>query len=50
VLHDVLGLSEVELTFTRRYADLRAATVKAAAAYVDDVRAGTWPDDEHSFH
>src|SRR5687768_13519799 len=50
VLHDVLGLSDLRLTFTRQYADLRRTSIDAATAYVTDVRAGTWPDDEHSFH
>jgi 3-methyl-2-oxobutanoate hydroxymethyltransferase len=50
VLHDVLGLSDLRLTFIRQYADLRTAAIDAAAAYVADVRSGAWPDDEHSFH
>jgi 3-methyl-2-oxobutanoate hydroxymethyltransferase len=50
VLHDVLGLSDLRLTFTRQYADLRATSIEAATSYVRDVRDGTWPDDEHSFH
>ena len=50
VLHDVLGLSEMRFTFARPYADLRTTSIEATASYVADVRAGTWPDDEHSFH
>jgi 3-methyl-2-oxobutanoate hydroxymethyltransferase len=50
VLHDVLGLSDLRLTFTRQYAALRTTSIEATAAYVADVRGGTWPDDEHSFH
>jgi 3-methyl-2-oxobutanoate hydroxymethyltransferase len=50
VLHDVLGLSEMRFTFARPYADLRTMSIDATASYVGDVRAGTWPDDEHSFH
>jgi 3-methyl-2-oxobutanoate hydroxymethyltransferase len=50
VLHDVLGLSDLRLTFVRQYADLRTASIDAASAYVADVRSGAWPDDEHSFH
>jgi 3-methyl-2-oxobutanoate hydroxymethyltransferase len=50
VLHDVLGLTDLRLTFTRQYADLRTTSIDATAAYVADVRAGVWPDDEHSFH
>lgn len=50
VLHDVLGLSDATLKFTKHYADLRNAAISATEAYVDEVRRGTWPDDEHSFH
>ena len=31
-------------------ATVGASTIDATASYVADVRAGTWPDDEHSFH
>lgn len=50
VLHDVLGLSDLTLKFTKHYGDLRTAAIDATRAYVADVVAGTWPDDEHSFH
>src|SRR5262245_32453614 len=50
VLHDVLGLSELHLKFAKQFADLRAAAIAAAEAYVTEVKQGIWPDDEHSFH
>lgn len=50
VLHDVLGLSEGTLKFTKHYADLRNAAITATRDYVGDVRSGIWPDDQHSFH
>ncbi len=50
VLHDVLGITDLRLTFTKQYADLRSAALQATAAYVAEVRSGAWPDDEHSFH
>ncbi len=50
VLHDVLGLSDLSLKFTKQYANLRSAAVQATADFVRDVRDGTWPDDAHSFH
>ncbi len=50
VLHDVLGLSEMTLKFTKHYADLRRAAIDATEAFVREVRDGSWPDDEHSFH
>lgn len=49
VLHDVLGLSPRELTFTRKFVDLKAISTDACRAYVDEVREGTWPDVAHSF-
>ena len=50
VLHDVLGLSDLTLKFTKHFADLRSASIAATEAYVAQVRDGAWPDDEHSFH
>jgi 3-methyl-2-oxobutanoate hydroxymethyltransferase len=50
VLHDVLGLSDIRLKFTKQFADLRAAALTATSEYVEDVRRGVWPDDAHSFH
>jgi 3-methyl-2-oxobutanoate hydroxymethyltransferase len=50
VLHDVLGLSDLSLKFTKHYANLRTAAIDATAAFVREVRDGTWPDDAHSFH
>jgi 3-methyl-2-oxobutanoate hydroxymethyltransferase len=50
VLHDVLGLTELRLKFTKQFADLRAAAIEAAGAYVAEVKQGVWPDDAHSFH
>jgi 3-methyl-2-oxobutanoate hydroxymethyltransferase len=50
VLHDVLGLSDVRLKFAKRFADLRTSAIEAAEAYVAEVKRGSWPDDEHSFH
>lgn len=50
VLHDVVGLSERDLKFTKRFADLRTAAISATEAFIAEVRDGTWPDDAHSFH
>jgi 3-methyl-2-oxobutanoate hydroxymethyltransferase len=50
VLHDVLGLSELSLKFTKQYANLRQLAVTATEAFISEVRDGTWPDDAHSFH
>ncbi|HEX9260790.1 MAG TPA: 3-methyl-2-oxobutanoate hydroxymethyltransferase [Acidimicrobiales bacterium] len=50
VLHDVLGLTGQTFKFTRAFADLRGEVIRAAREYAAEVRAGSWPDDEHSFH
>ena len=50
VLHDVLGLfGEFKPKFAKRYADIGTAVVEALREYDRDVRAGTFPDVEHSF-
>ncbi len=50
VLHDVLGLfGDFKPKFAKRYADIGAAVVEALRAYDADVRAGEFPDAEHSF-
>jgi len=50
VLHDVLGLfGEFKPKFARRYAEIGLAVVEALRAFDRDVRAGAFPDDEHSF-
>jgi 3-methyl-2-oxobutanoate hydroxymethyltransferase len=51
VIHDILGLCEkYSPKFVKRYADLKPLIAEAIESYVRDVRAGTFPDDEHSFH
>jgi len=51
VIHDILGLTErFAPKFVKRYADLRGAISQAVNAYISDVRSGTFPLDEHSFH
>ena len=50
VLHDVLGLFEkFTPKFVKQYAHLAPAIRQAAAAYVDDVRAGRFPEAAHGF-
>jgi 3-methyl-2-oxobutanoate hydroxymethyltransferase len=50
VLHDVLGLfDQLAPKFVKRFAELGQAASQAVAAYVDEVRAGVFPDDAHSF-
>ena len=50
VLHDVLGLyGEFKPKFAKRYADVGAQVESALRAFDAEVRAGTFPDAEHSF-
>jgi 3-methyl-2-oxobutanoate hydroxymethyltransferase len=48
---DLLGLTpSPSPTFVKRYAELGAAAGAAAAAFAADVKAGRFPDEEHSYH
>jgi 3-methyl-2-oxobutanoate hydroxymethyltransferase len=46
---DMAGLSDWTPRFAKRYGRLREELATAARAYLEDVRNGTFPDDEHSF-
>lgn len=50
VLHDVLGLSERQFTFSKAFGEVRSVVIDSLSSYVRDVRARTWPDEEHCFH
>jgi 3-methyl-2-oxobutanoate hydroxymethyltransferase len=51
VLHDLLGLEDrIVPKFVRRYADVKAVSVEAVAAYADDVRTGRFPSPDESYH
>ena len=50
VTHDMLGLfSDLKPKFVKQYADLGTMISDAVAEYCREVRAGSFPDDEHSF-
>jgi len=50
VLHDLAGMSaERPPRFVHRYGRLREALCKAVTTYADDVRAGRFPTDEHTY-
>jgi len=50
VFHDLLGIYEGhQPRFVRRYAEIRQEMVKGVSAYAADVRAGRFPDEEHSY-
>jgi 3-methyl-2-oxobutanoate hydroxymethyltransferase len=49
VLDDLLGISETTPKFVAKYADLRRTMATAVRRYADDVRAGRFPDEAHSY-
>jgi 3-methyl-2-oxobutanoate hydroxymethyltransferase len=50
VLWDMLGLfEEFKPKFVKKYANVSEVIRKAVAEYSDEVRNGTFPDEEHSF-
>lgn len=49
VSSDLLGMSERIPSFARAYADLRNEISRAASAFDEDVKAGRFPDEEHSY-
>lgn len=50
VIHDILGLCEkYSPKFVKRYVDLAPLISDAVKQYVDEVRAGEFPAEEHSF-
>jgi 3-methyl-2-oxobutanoate hydroxymethyltransferase len=50
VCHDLLGLSDgPQPRFVKQYLDGRALVQQAASAYIEEVRAGTFPTEAHSF-
>ena len=50
VWHDLLGLYEGKAPrFVKRYADLASEARKALEAYVDDVREGRFPEEQHTY-
>jgi 3-methyl-2-oxobutanoate hydroxymethyltransferase len=51
VYHDLLGLEDRKRPkFVRGYADLRGAATEAIARFVDDVRSGTFPSSDETYH
>ena len=51
VYHDLLGIEDrIAPKFVRRYADLKAASVEAIAAYAADVRTRSFPEPAESYH
>lgn len=51
VYHDLLGIEDRFVPkFVRRYAELKTASVDAMTAYAADVRTGTFPNHDESYH
>lgn len=51
VIHDILGLCEKYTPkFVKRYAELAPVITEAVASYVEEVRSGAFPTEEHSFN
>ena len=50
VVNDLLGvLEDFTPKFVKRYAELGREMTKAFSDYVDDVKAGKFPDGDHSY-
>ena len=50
MMNDMLGMfNDFRPRFVKRYADVGALVREAAASYCGEVRAGSFPDKEHSF-
>ena len=49
VWQDMAGLSPVTPKFVKKYADVASVLRDAATAFADEVTAGTFPDQEHSY-
>jgi 3-methyl-2-oxobutanoate hydroxymethyltransferase len=48
--HDLLGVfTDFKPKFTKRYANLTEVAVAGIGAYVREVKAGAFPDDDHSY-
>ena len=48
--HDLLGMfTDFKPKFTKRYANLTEAALKGITQYITEVKAGTFPDDDHSY-
>lgn len=48
--YDLLGVfTDFKPKFTKRYANLTEVAVEGVKKYVDEVKAGTFPDDDHTY-
>ena len=49
VYHDILGLTELEPKFLKRYAGLNTEIKSAIEQYINETREGTFPDEKHVY-
>lgn len=49
VINDLLGLNEKVPKLAKKYVDLRSVISSAVEAFLEDVRSGAFPDEEHSY-
>jgi 3-methyl-2-oxobutanoate hydroxymethyltransferase len=48
--HDLLGVfTDFKPKFTKRFSNLTEVAVKGISQYIAEVKAGTFPDDDHSY-
>ena len=48
--HDLLGVfTDFKPKFTKRFSNLTEVAVKGITQYISEVKAGTFPDDDHSY-
>jgi 3-methyl-2-oxobutanoate hydroxymethyltransferase len=51
VWHDLLGINEGKLPrFVKRFASVAVETRRGLEAFAAEVRAGSYPADEHAYH
>jgi 3-methyl-2-oxobutanoate hydroxymethyltransferase len=51
VFHDLVGYADGYLPkFVKRYTEVHDILYGAVKEYVEDVRGGKFPDDNHSYH
>jgi len=51
VVHDLLGLlGDFRPRFVKRYVNLRPIISEAVKRYIEEVKEGLFPDEEHTFH
>ncbi len=51
IVSDILGIFQAfTAKFVKKYANLAEETLKALSAYAEDVRAGRFPETQHTYN